>query len=111
MRDATAALVVALSVAAGDTAALSLRATVNGAASAGALTITLSRWSTDAEAEALLTRACTACHDADRFNKARFNPDRWRVVIVEMREKGAEIEDEELERLVEWLGRTKGANQ
>ena len=65
----------------------------------------------DAEAEALLTRACTACHDADRFNKARFNPDRWRVVIVEMREKGAEIEDEEVERLVEWLGRTKGANQ
>ena len=54
---------------------------------------------------------CTTCHDADRFNKARFNPDRWRVVIVEMREKGAEIEDEELERLVEWLGRTKGANQ
>ena len=65
----------------------------------------------DTEAEALLTRACTACHDADRFNKARFNPDRWRVVIVEMREKGAEIEDEELERLVEWLGRTKGTNQ
>ena len=49
MRDAIAALVVALSVAAGDTAALSLHATVNGLASAGALTITLSRWSTDAE--------------------------------------------------------------
>ena len=65
----------------------------------------------DGEAEALLTRACTACHDADRFNKARFNPDRWRVVILEMREKGAKLEDEELEKLVEWLGRTKGTNQ
>jgi len=65
----------------------------------------------DAEAETLLTRACTECHDSDRFNKARFNPDRWRVVILEMREKGATLEDEEVEKLVEWLGRTKGTNQ
>ncbi len=65
----------------------------------------------DAEAEAALTRACTSCHDADRYNNARFSPDRWRVVIVDMRERGAKVEDEELERLVEWLGRTKGANQ
>jgi hypothetical protein len=33
------------------------------------------------------------------------------VLIVEMRERGAQLEDEELERLVEWLGRTKGSNQ
>ena len=65
----------------------------------------------DAEAEALLQRACTACHEPDRFNNARFSPDRWRVVIVDMRERGAKLEDEELERLVEWLGRTKGTNQ
>jgi cytochrome c2 len=65
----------------------------------------------DAEAEALLTRACTSCHELDKTNTARFSPDRWRVVIVDMRERGAKLEDEELERLVEWLGRTKGANQ
>ena len=65
----------------------------------------------DDEAEALLTRACTSCHDPDRYNDARFSPDRWRVVIVDMRERGAKLADEELERLVEWLGRTKGANQ
>jgi mono/diheme cytochrome c family protein len=65
----------------------------------------------DAEAEALLTRACTSCHEPDRFNNARFSPDRWRVVIVDMRERGAKLEDEEVERLVEWLGRTKGSNQ
>ena len=65
----------------------------------------------DAEAEALLKRACTSCHDSDRFNTARFSPDRWRVVIVDMRERGAKLEDEELERLAEWLGRTKGAGE
>ena len=65
---------------------------------------------TDAEAQALLGRACVTCHDASRFNDARYSPDRWRVSVVDMRERGAKITDEELERLVEWLGRVKGTN-
>jgi hypothetical protein len=64
----------------------------------------------DAEAEALLERACTLCHEPNRFNNARFSAERWRVVILDMRERGATLEDQELERLVEWLGRTKGTN-
>jgi cytochrome c2 len=64
----------------------------------------------DTEAEGLLKRACTACHAIERVNTARFSPDRWRVVTVDMRERGARLEDDELERLVEWLGRTKGTN-
>ena len=64
----------------------------------------------DEEAQALVTRACTTCHSVDRVNDARFSPDRWRVVTVDMRERGARITDEELERLVEWLGRVKGTN-
>ena len=65
---------------------------------------------TDADGEALLKRACTSCHGIDRVNSARFAPDRWRVVTVDMRERGAKLEDDELERLVEWLGRVKGTN-
>lgn len=64
----------------------------------------------DSEADALLGTACTACHDLDRVNAARFSADRWRVVTVDMRERGAKLTDEELERLVEWLGRTRGTN-
>jgi hypothetical protein len=64
----------------------------------------------DAEAETLLRRACTSCHVLDRVTSARFSADRWRVVTVDMRERGAKLADEELERLVEWLGRTKGTN-
>jgi cytochrome c2 len=64
----------------------------------------------DTEAEALLKRACVSCHALDRVNGARFAPERWRVVTLDMRERGAKLEDEELERLVEWLGRTKGTN-
>lgn len=64
----------------------------------------------DAEAEALLKRSCSSCHELDQVNAARFSPDRWRVITVDMRERGAKLEDDELERLVEWLGRTKGTN-
>jgi cytochrome c2 len=64
----------------------------------------------DAEAEAVVSRACTTCHGAERVNDARYSLDRWRVVSLDMRQRGARLEDEELEKLVEWLGRTKGTN-
>jgi len=65
---------------------------------------------TDLEATRLLNRACASCHDLEVVNNSRFAPDRWRVVLVTMRERGAVLTDEELERMVEWLGRVKGIN-
>jgi mono/diheme cytochrome c family protein len=65
----------------------------------------------DPEARRLLDRACTKCHGIDRVEKARNPEDRWRVIAVDMRERGAQLTDEELERLVEWLGRVWGTNQ
>jgi cytochrome c553 len=64
----------------------------------------------DAEAQAVVARACTSCHSVDRVNDARYSADRWRVVSLDMRQRGAKLEDDELERLVEWLGRVKGTN-
>ena len=64
----------------------------------------------DAEAQTVLQRACTSCHSVDRVNEARYSADRWRVVSLDMRQRGAKLEDDELERLVEWLGRVKGTN-
>jgi cytochrome c5 len=65
----------------------------------------------DAEAESLIQRACSTCHVVDKVNDARNTAERWRVIIVDMRERGAQISDAELERLAEWLGRVKGTNQ
>jgi hypothetical protein len=65
---------------------------------------------TDLEATRMLTRSCESCHDLQVVNRARFAPDRWRVILVTMRERGAVLTDEELERMVEWLGRVKGIN-
>ncbi len=64
----------------------------------------------DPEAQALLGRACASCHALDRVNEARYSPDKWRVTTLDMRERGARLTDEELERLVEWLGRVRGTN-
>lgn len=65
---------------------------------------------TDPEAFRLMERACTSCHSMDRIDDARFSLDGWRVVLVNMREQGAIITDEELETLTEWLSRTRGIN-
>lgn len=65
---------------------------------------------TDLEATRLLNRACASCHDLEVVNNSRFAADRWRVVLVTMRERGAVLTDEELEQMVEWLGRVKGIN-
>jgi hypothetical protein len=65
----------------------------------------------DPEATRLLDRACATCHDLERVNKLRRTQEGWRVLAVDMRERGAKLSDEELEQLVEWLGRVKGTNQ
>ena len=65
----------------------------------------------DPEAKRPLDRACTSCHMLDRVDNARYPEERWRVLVVDMRERGAKLSDEEVERLVEWLGRVWGTNQ
>jgi len=65
----------------------------------------------DPEAKRLLNRACTQCHGLERVEQSRKSEEQWRVLAVDMRERGAKLEDEELERLVEWLGRVWGTNQ
>ena len=64
----------------------------------------------DPEANRLLNRACTTCHSIDKVNASRFSNDKWRVLIVEERVRGAQLSDDEVEGLVEWLGRVKGIN-
>ena len=65
----------------------------------------------DPEAKRLMDRACTTCHGMDRVESTRNPEEAWRVTLVDMRERGAKLSDEELERLAEWLGRVWGTNQ
>jgi cytochrome c553 len=65
----------------------------------------------DPEAKRLMTRACTKCHGMERVESTRNPEEAWRVILVDMRERGAQLSDQELEQLVEWLGRVWGTNQ
>jgi len=64
----------------------------------------------DPEATLVLNRSCVSCHSLDRVMNSRYSPDEWRVIAIQMKTRGATITDEDLERLVEWLGRVKGTN-
>src|SRR5437867_7998159 len=62
----------------------------------------------DPEAILVLNRSCVSCHNLDRVMKSRYSPDEWRVIAVQMKARGANIRNEEWERLAEWLGRVRG---
>ena len=64
----------------------------------------------DPEATLVLNRSCVTCHNIDRVMNSRYSSDQWRVIGVQMKSRGAIITNEDLERLVEWLGRVKGTN-
>jgi Quinohemoprotein amine dehydrogenase A, alpha subunit, haem binding len=65
----------------------------------------------DPEAYRLLNQACTRCHGLDRVQSLRKAEEEWRGTLVDMHERGARIEDQDLERLVEWMTRVWGTNQ
>lgn len=65
----------------------------------------------DPEARRLMNRACTSCHDLSRVETARHDEEAWRTLLVDMRERGAVLSDDELEHMVEWLGRVWGTNR
>ena len=65
----------------------------------------------DPEAKRLMDRACTRCHGLELVQGVRDGEEGWRATLVNMRARGAQLSDEELERLVEWLTRVWGTNQ
>jgi hypothetical protein len=62
---------------------------------------------TDADARVFLDQVCTECHELRVFRQ-RHTLAGWRNLILEMRENGAILTDENVERLAEWLGRVQG---
>lgn len=67
----------------------------------------------------VIRRNCVACHGIDDYafyaqDRAAWQKliaDKHKPTLVDMRERGAPLSDEELERLVEWLARVWGTNQ
>jgi mono/diheme cytochrome c family protein len=64
----------------------------------------------DTAAREYLERACQNCHGLDRVDNARFAESRWRAIVVDMKARGAAVADQNVEALIEYLTRTRGAN-
>lgn len=62
---------------------------------------------TDVEARVFVDTVCTECHALRVFTQ-RNSTEKWRELLLEMRENGATFSNADLERLTEWLGRTRG---
>ena len=65
----------------------------------------------DTSGMAALEFECTECHELDRVFETRATLERWRVLLLEMRGRGALLEDDHaMERMAEWLSRVQSAN-
>ncbi len=64
----------------------------------------------DAAANDYLGVTCGACHSLDRVETAQFNEARWKTVITDMRRRGATVAEENVDDLVAFLTRTRGAD-
>lgn len=65
----------------------------------------------DTEGLGVLDSVCTECHELDRVYETRGTLERWRVLLLEMRARGAALDnDEAMERMAEWLSRVQSAN-
>ena len=62
-----------------------------------------------ATAGGYLSATCTICHSLDRIETARFDESRWRATVTDMRAKGAPVAEENVDALVDYLARTRGA--
>jgi hypothetical protein len=65
----------------------------------------------EADGRVALDIVCTECHELDRVYETRATLERWRVLLLEMRARGAAMpDDHDLERMAEWLSRVQSAN-
>ena len=65
----------------------------------------------DETAGEYLRATCSVCHSLDRVNTARFDEARWRTLVTDMRGRGAAVAEENVDDLVAYLSRTRGANR
>ena len=57
--------------------------------------------------ESLLRARCSRCHSYDNALRRRKSPQAWERTVWAMRQRGAELTDQEAERLVRYLARER----
>ena len=65
----------------------------------------------DPQGQKVLDSTCTECHGLDRIRNTHGTIERWRVLLLEMRARGAKLPDNvSMETLAEWLSRVQSVN-
>jgi competence protein ComEA len=60
------------------------------------------------EDRALLERKCTKCHALAITTRQRNDKERWSFIVDNMVTRGAELTDDEIEKLIDYLAKTLG---
>ena len=64
----------------------------------------------DGEGREILVRECLNCHELDALElfKGFYTQDRWRSLVITMRENGAQVDDAQVDVLAEYLAQHFG---
>src|SRR5678816_2813505 len=62
----------------------------------------------DAEATNLVTTACGSCHSLDRVKNKTGDKDAWSSTVTRMKDKGANLTDQQVPLVVDFLTRAAG---
>src|SRR6187401_1855067 len=62
----------------------------------------------DAEATNLVTTACGSCHSLDRVKNKTGDKDAWASTVTRMKDKGANLTDQQVPLVVDFLTRAAG---
>ncbi len=62
----------------------------------------------DAAVVTLVNTACSACHTLDRITNKKGDNDAWTATVTRMKGKGADLTDQQVTAVIEYLARTHG---
>ena len=62
----------------------------------------------DAAAKRLVDSVCKTCHTLERVEVARLTQEKWRDIVIEMKSKGAQLDDADVAPLADYLTKTYG---
>jgi cytochrome c5 len=64
----------------------------------------------DAAAKQFTEFVCRTCHTLERVETARYSEEGWREIVTDMKNRGADIDNQDIPPLVEYFTRTRGLN-
>lgn len=65
----------------------------------------------DGAGKELVTKVCTACHDANRIVSKKWTKDKWNDTVDKMAKNGAKATDEEFDKIVAYLAKYFGEDE